>query len=195
MTNAPTENPQLARFADRAARFTAVLQGAAGRWDAVTPCDGWTVRDVVDHVVETQRDFLTRHDLPLPARTPDQDPAATWQTHRAAVEALLAGEGVAARRYDGWFGPTTIGDTMVDFYGWDLLVHGWDVARATGQELVWPDELVADLEATADGWGDSLYGEGICRPPVELTGDATPQDRLLARLGRDPRWTAPEPVR
>ena len=44
------------------------------------------------------------------------------------------------------------------------------------------------LHATADGWGDALHSEGVCGPEVEVQDDASTTDRLLARLGRDPRW-------
>ena len=83
---------------------------------------------------------------------------------------------------------TTIAATMADFYGWDLVVHGSDIARATGQRWTVGDEEAARLHATADGWGGALYSEGVCGPPVEVAEDASATDRLLARLGRDPRW-------
>lgn len=177
-----------ALFADRADSFATLLDSADQYWDAPTPCADWTVRDIVRHAIETEQDFLGRHDLPVTAVDVASDPAAAWQSHAAAVTAVLAQDGVAGRAFDGYFGPTTIGETMADFYGWDLAVHAWDVARATGQE--WP---VTDVEAdalsrTADGWGPALYSEGICAQALEVSADASSRDRLLARLGRDPRW-------
>ena len=44
------------------------------------------------------------------------------------------------------------------------------------------------LHATADGWGDALYSEGVCSAAVPVPDDASTTDRLLARLGRDPGW-------
>lgn len=101
---------------------------------------------------------------------------------------LLGVESVAEREYDGYFGRTTIGATMADFYGWDLVVHGSDVARATGQQWLISEDEAAALHATADGWGEALYSEGVCAAPVKVAQDASPTDRLLARLGRDPHW-------
>ena len=175
-------------FRERADRFSTIVEAAGEQWDAPTPCEGWTVRDVVAHVVETERDFLHRMELD-PGPPPDlSDPAAGFRVHAAAVADVLAVDGVADRAYDGFFGPTTIGATMADFYGWDLVVHGSDVARATGQPWQVADEEAASLHATADGWGDALYGEGICAGPVPVPEDASATDRLLARLGRDPAW-------
>ncbi|MDR6172847.1 hypothetical protein QE364_001557 [Nocardioides zeae] len=73
---------------------------------------------------------------------------------------------------------------------WDLLVHGWDVARATGQAYDISDADAVAHDATADGWGDALYAEGICGAAVAVPDGASPGERLLGRLGRDPGWTA-----
>lgn len=181
------------QFRERADRFAAILEGADGSWDAPTPCEGWTVRDVVEHVVETERDFLARMELDPGPAADLGDPAAGWRTHADGVAAVLSRDGVADREYDGWFGRTTVGATMADFYGWDLVIHGSDVARATGQAWSLADDEAASLHATADGWGDSLHAEGICAAPVPVGDDASPTDRLLARLGRDPGWR-PQPL-
>ena len=179
-------------FHERADRFAAILAAAAPHWDAPTPCDGWTVRDVIDHVVETEREFLVRMDLDPGPAADLTDPETGWRTHAAAVASVLGRDGVADREYDGFFGRTTIGATMADFSGWDLVIHGSDVARATGQQWSIPDDEAASLHATADSWGDSLYAEGICSGPVPVADDASATDRLLARLGRDPGWRPQE---
>ncbi|GAA1939625.1 TIGR03086 family metal-binding protein [Nocardioides hwasunensis] len=175
-------------FTARADAFAAILDGAEGRWDAPTPCDDWTVRDVVVHAIETEREFLERQDL-SPGPSPDQsDPPAAWRKHASAVAEVLSADGVAEREYDGYFGRTTIAATMADFYGWDLVVHGSDIARATGQQWSVSEKEAAALHATADGWGDALYSEGVCAEAVPVPDDASASDRLLARLGRDPGW-------
>jgi len=187
MTNSQAD--PITRFDQRAADFGDILERAAARADAPTPCEGWTVQDVVAHVVATQRDFLAGQELDLPA-APDlgDDLAAGWRAHVAAVSDAVAAEGVAAREYDGFFGRTTIGQTLADFYGWDLVIHGSDVSRATGQSWTVTDEEAAALHATADGWGAALHMEGICAAAIDVPADASTTDRLLARLGRDPGW-------
>lgn len=184
------------KFNERADAFAAILDSAnqqADRqgdqqWDAPTPCDSWTVRDVVVHAIDTERDFLERQDL-APGPAPDlADLPAAWRSHASAVAEVLAGDGVAEREYDGYFGRTTIAATMADFYGWDLVIHGSDVARATGQPWSISDDEAANLHATADTWGDALYSEGVCSSAVAVPDDASASDKLLARLGRDPEW-------
>lgn len=186
MTETATDTAQV--FRDRADRFTSVLDSVDGQWDNPTPCEGWTVRDVVAHVVDTQRDFLDRQDLPKGADPDMSDPVSAWRDQRAHVDRVLSSPDIAGREYDGYFGRTSIGATMADFYGWDLVVHGWDVARATGQEWSISDAEVESLHATADGWGDALYSEGVCGAAVPVPADASATDRLVARLGRDPHW-------
>lgn len=181
-----TETAQ--HFAERADAFAAILDRARPQWDAPTPCEGWIVRDVVAHVIDTERDFLEQHDL-SPGPSPDRsDPEAAWRAHSAAVTEVVGRDGVGGTEYDGYFGRTTIAATLADFYGWDLVVHGSDVARATGQDWSVSDEEAARLHATADGWGEALHSQGICGPAVEVADDASTSDRLLARLGRAPDW-------
>ncbi|MGD9531506.1 TIGR03086 family metal-binding protein [Pseudonocardia sp.] len=170
-------------YREKAEAFGALL----GRDDtdpaASTPCEGWTVADVVDHVVDTQRDFLARHtDL---GPRPDGDLATRWAAHSAAVEALPGD--LWPREYDGYFGRTTVGATLVDFYGFDMVVHRWDVARALGRDELFTDAELDLLETSIAGFGDAMYSEGICKPAVPVPGGASRQDRLLALTGRDPR--------
>lgn len=187
----PTPEQYVALFEHRADSFTHIadaVDASGSGWDAASPCAGWTARDVVEHVLATERDFLERQGLdsgPVPDLA---DPAAAWRAQRDHLSGLLADADVAGREYDGFFGPTTIAATIADFYGWDLVVHGSDIARATGQEWSVTEAEAASLHATADGWGDALHSEGICDAPVEVAEDASATDKLLARLGRDPGW-------
>ena len=154
-------------------------------WDRPSTCEGWTVRDVVRHLVQTQREFLTERGVDL-GEEPDVDaaPAAAWRTHARRVAAAVADEAVAEQGYDGYFGPTTVGATLEQFYVWDMVVHRWDVARSVGADPALTDAELDRVEAGADAFGDALYMEGICRPAVEPPADADRATRVLARLGR-----------
>ncbi|WP_219635465.1 maleylpyruvate isomerase N-terminal domain-containing protein [Nocardioides ungokensis] len=70
-------------YLTNADRFSAVVD-AAGDWTAPSPCEGWTARDVVDHVVDSQRDFLSRQDLDAGSR-PTGDPQRVWRAHLDGV--------------------------------------------------------------------------------------------------------------
>ncbi len=167
-------------YAAQADRFTATV-AAVPDWDAPSPCEGWTASDVVEHVVTTQRDFLTQH-TDLQAMPATDDPRDLWAAHDAAVRAVLPS--VADTSYAGHFGPTTVGQTMATFYGFDLLVHRWDVARAAGLDDSLSDDELSIIEAMVPAFGEHLYADGICKPPVPVAEDAERQTRALAALGR-----------
>lgn len=173
-------------FQQNADRFTAIVDGTtADQWSAPSPCEDWTAADVVNHVIDSQRNFLDRQDIGLGPR-PDGAPASVWHAHREALTAAVSG-GVLDQEYDGYFGRTTLGDTLANFYGFDLVVHRWDLASATGQDTSFTDQEIERLEKSIAGFGDQLYAEGVCKPAVPAPDDATRQERLLATMGRDPR--------
>ena len=77
---------------------------------------------------------------------------------------------------------------------WEYLVHGWDLARATGQDWT-PDTAAVEaaLEFAPGMLTPDFQGEGKAfGPPVKVSADAAPLDRLLGLSGRDPSWTPPE---
>lgn len=183
--------------------FTAVVAQVRD-WDAASPCEGWSARDVLAHVIDTQREFLAKHGQALPdpsaseggtgtgtpaaASTPSaHDPAQQWRTHAAAVDRLLADESVAEQQFDGFFGPTTIGETMARFYGFDLLVHRWDISTSQGDEVGFSDEELTAIDTAVDGFGEHAYAPGIFGAAVEVGEDAARQVRVLGRTGRTVR--------
>ncbi|MDN5802969.1 MAG: maleylpyruvate isomerase family mycothiol-dependent enzyme [Microlunatus sp.] len=176
------------RYADNAARFGALVSSvSADDWSRASPCEGWTAADVLDHVVDTQRDFLAGRGADLAAR-PSGEPAATWNAHHRTVWMLLRDDGFAATEYAGYFGPTTVADTMRSFYGWDLVVHRWDIGSAAGRDVELSTEELALVEDQLPGFGEMLYSDGICRPALAVADDADRQTRVLAALGRAHPW-------
>ncbi|WP_341927926.1 maleylpyruvate isomerase family mycothiol-dependent enzyme [Nocardioides psychrotolerans] len=163
--------------------FTALLATPDADWGAASPCEGWSAADVIAHVVDTQRDFLAQRDAEIGER-PTGTPPEVWAAHDAVVRRLLADDSFTATEYAGFFGPTTVGETLTRFYGFDLLVHQWDVARALGRDVTWDDAQMDRIDQALDGFGEHLYGEGICRPALDADADAPRQTRLLARMGR-----------
>lgn len=184
LTASTTTTAQRYQEADRP--LTALLDNlTAPQWRAPSPCDGWDARQVVRHLIETQREFLIGRGLDLgEAPDIDGDPAAAWRAHRRGVLALISEDAVVATPYDGHFGPTTIGDTLERFYVFDMMVHRWDVARAAGSDCVFTDTELDQLEAGIASFGDAIHMEGICKPGVEAPAGADRQSEVLATLGR-----------
>lgn len=154
-------------------------------WSAPSPCAGWAAYDVLEHLVGTQRALLTDRGLSLPA-APDlaADPVAGWREHTDTVCRLLADPAVAGLAYEGFFGPTTLAQTMDRFYVFDMLVHRWDLARAAGADTRFTDGELDRIEASAESFGPMLYAEGICGPALTPAPGSDRQARVLAVLGR-----------
>ena len=75
----------------------------------------------------------------------------------------------------------------LQFPALDMLVHGWDLAQATGQQHEWEDELV--LETLSFAQSTLVSPEiraGFYGPAIDLSDDAPAIDRLVAFLGRHP---------
>ena len=157
----------------------------ADRWSDPSPCEGWAARDVIRHLIETQREFLTGRGLDVgTAPDLDADPPAGWRSHTERALEVLRDDGVVSTGYDGYFGPTTIGAALEQFYVWDMIVHRWDVATSAGVDAGLTGAELDRMEQGADSFGEGLHMEGICKPGVEAPANADREVRLLARLGR-----------
>jgi uncharacterized protein (TIGR03086 family) len=182
--------------ADRWARvadgFSARVDGVApGAWDAPAPCAGWVARDVVGHLVEWVPPFLgsgTGVELTVTPSV-DDEPAAAWHSLRSQIDAILADPDVTRRRFEHpRAGSHSLDDAIEMFVTGDVLVHTWDLARATGQDETLDAEAVhaqlVGLEALPPGM---LAESGQYGPAVVVDPDADEQTRMLALTGRDPR--------
>lgn len=151
-------------------------------WDAASPCEGWTAADVLDHVMDTHRDFVSRHgrEIPLVPGTP----AEQWQQHSAAMAALVGDEEFTGTALETPFGDSTVGQVLLDFYGMDLIVHRWDLATSQGIDHALREDELDEVDAAVDGYGPTVYGPGLFADPVEVPPDADRQARVLARTGR-----------
>ena len=171
------------RLSDQfAARIAAVPDD---RWTSQSPCAGWTALDVVRHVVDSQGMFLGFVDRkmgPLPHVA--EDPGGAWDAARAAVQADLDDPGRARAEFDGYFGRRSFAQAIDNMINFDLIVHGWDLARATGQDERIEPEDVRHAIAAAHSFGDNLRRQGVCGPEVPVPPDADEQTRMLAFLGR-----------
>lgn len=157
------------------------------RWDNPSPCDGWTARDVLQHLIDSHRDMPGHAGVTVElTRSVDDDPVAAWAEARDTMQKLLEDPARAEAEYDGYFGRMNVQRTVDGFLGFDLLIHGWDIARATGQDETLPAAEVERVYEEAQQLGDNLRLEGVCGPPVDVPDDAPLQDRLLAFLGRTP---------
>ncbi|MEW2418168.1 TIGR03086 family metal-binding protein [Streptomyces sp. NPDC046866] len=166
-----------------------------------TPCPGYAVDGLLGHLAHLAAAFrdAARKDL---GPTTDTAPGATapslpssWREELPRVLGELAD---AWRDPSAWTGMTRAGgvDLPGDVAGRvaadELVIHGWDLARATGQAYA-PDRAAlqasyAFLLAAAE---DESRGGGIFGPVVPVPDDAPLLDRAVGLSGRDPRWSPP----
>jgi uncharacterized protein (TIGR03086 family) len=180
----------MSEVADRYRRLgdefaTTVAAVPADRWTSPSPCAGWDARDVLQHVCDSQALFLGFVDEPA-GKGPSvaDDPVGAWRAASAPVAAVLAVPARAATTFDGFFGETTFESAIDRFANFDLVVHRWDIARATaGDETVAPDDAQRILDGAA-ALGPTLYSPGVCDAAIEVGPDADLTTRMLAVLGR-----------
>lgn len=155
------------------------------RWSSPSPCEGWSARDVVRHVVDTQGLFLgfvgrSLGDVP----SVDDDPAAAWDHARAVVQADLDDPGRAAAAFQGALGTTTFEAAVDRFLCGDLVVHRWDLGVAAGLDVRLDPADMAHIREGMGPLADRMRGPGVFGPEVEPPADADEQARFLAWLGR-----------
>jgi uncharacterized protein (TIGR03086 family) len=178
------------RYRGVAGTFTERARGVpADAWDAPAPCAGWVTRDVVRHLVEWFPPFLRDGAGIELAAGPsvDDDPVAAWTVMSDAVQAVLDDPAVGERRFShGRAGDHALDAAIAMFFLNDVLIHTWDLARASGQdETIDPDEVAGMLDGI-EPLDEMLRASGQYGPRVAVAADADPQTRLLAFLGRQP---------
>ncbi len=161
-------------------------------WDRPAPCDGWVARDVVDHLVGWMSGFFLQAWVgevpPLPPVA--TDPVGAWTGLRDALLAALADPAVADQARDTPMGQVTLTEAFAMAGLPDLLIHTWDLARATGlDETLDRDEvrrLAEGLDAMDPAVDAAMRDSGQFGPRVEVGPDADDQTRVLAFMGRTP---------
>ncbi len=177
------------RYARLAATMTAKVEAVPDdRWDSPSPCEEWTTRDLVQHLLDTHGMFGGFVGLELKPGPPvADDPVGAWAAARVQMQTWLDDPATAQKEFDGIGGRTTLEAAVNRFICFDLVVHGWDLSRAAGlDDTIDPAEL-PKIWDDVHTLGDLIRSEGTCGPEVEAPADATDQERLLAYLGRQPR--------
>jgi uncharacterized protein (TIGR03086 family) len=168
-----------------------------------TPCPAYTLGDLIEHVGGLALAFraAAEKDIASPYvnGTPSGDAARLQGDWRERISADLAALARAWAKPDAWTGMTRIanqdapaemvGVTVAD----ELVVHGWDVARATGQAYSAEPELLGAAQTFLGFFAspDAPAGPEVPFGPSRPVADgSTPLDRVLALAGRDLAWAA-----
>jgi uncharacterized protein (TIGR03086 family) len=169
---------------------------------AATPCPAYTLGELLDHVGGGAFAFAgaARKDPEIGSQAPSADAARLGDDWRDRIPRMLEDVAAAWKQPDAWTGMTRAGgiDLPGEIAGLvaldELVVHGWDVARASGQPY---DVDEASLDATFgfvsqfSGPGHDEERRGLFGPEVEVSAGAPKLDRVLGMAGRDPDWLPP----
>jgi uncharacterized protein (TIGR03086 family) len=161
-----------------------------------TPCSEWNVKQLMNHVVGTLwlADGLFNDRKPRCAVAPGalpksdlvgDDPARAYaKASRVALDAAAV-DGTIERTHG-----TPLGDmpgfALAGFTTMDVLVHGWDLAVATGQDAEFDDDIVAFVTAFAKQAITDASRAPTIAPAVRAPKGSTPTQKLVAYLGRKP---------
>jgi uncharacterized protein (TIGR03086 family) len=184
-------------------RMTTLLEGVRDeQLGSATPCTNYTLGDLLDHIGGLSWAFAAAAtkspDERLSAPPPPPDASRLGTDWRSRIPADLAGLAEAWKDPAAWTGMTKAGGVEMpgEVCGLvalnELVLHGWDVARASGQRYEC-DQASLDaclgLVAQFTGPGsESLRGDAF-GPVVEVPPDAPPLDRLVGLSGRNPGWS------
>jgi uncharacterized protein (TIGR03086 family) len=183
----------LPQIHERALSATATLvDGVAARqMDLPTPCDGWSVRELLNHIVggnywaaelaagKTIDEVGDR----LDGDTLGDDPSAAYRASAEAAAAAFNAPGAMDAPCAVSYGPVP-GSVYCGHRIVDVAIHGWDLAKATGQDTTIDPELVDAVAAIVAPQVDLLSGSGMFGTTVVVAADADAQTRLLSQLGR-----------
>ncbi|GAA2289315.1 TIGR03086 family metal-binding protein [Streptomyces kunmingensis] len=158
-----------------------------------TPCPDYAVRELLGHLVGLSAGLRAAGRKESEGASPGPGRPELGPDWRAALPKALDELVATWRQPAAWQGMTRAGG--LDLPGAvaglvtadELVVHGWDLARATGQKYT-PDEAALraarELLEPDEGGRDGLFG-----PVVPVPEDAPLLDRVIGLSGRDPAWT------
>jgi uncharacterized protein (TIGR03086 family) len=176
---------------DRATAFAAEkIKGVQpGDLAKPTPCSEFDVEALLNHVTGglvmlTEAAKGGKPEIPSGDQV-GSDPSGTYDERRVALLAALRQPGVLERTWEMPFGSME-GSMMASIAFMEHLTHGWDVAKATGQDTAMPTDLVQECMEVVSPMGAMLRTPGVCGPAVSVPDSASLQDRLIGFLGRQP---------
>ena len=161
-------------------RMTGGLDAAT--FDATTPCEGWVVRDLLEHMNGGARTFAAAfEDRAVHERELGDDPVAVIAEAVAEFDTAVHAPGALDETIQSPFGPMP-GDSFARFIALDLLMHTWDLGRATGQVPSVPADVVAGVDGFArQAVTDDLRRPGVFGAEVDAPASGSALDALAAR--------------
>ncbi len=155
------------------------------KWGAQSPCELWTARDVVAHVVAGHRGVIAgaRGGDPAPLGA-DEDPKQAWEEASRGMAEIAGDPELTAKEIDGPTGKMPAGEIIGRFVAMDVLVHTWDLARAVGGDEHLDEDACAQAYSGLKPMDAMIRQPGVFGPKVEVPAGADLQTEFLGFLGR-----------
>lgn len=164
---------------------TAVRAVTPDKWQAQSPCEQWTARDVVAHIVAGHRGVIAgiTGGQPSPLAAGD-DPALAWSEASRALDEITGDPQSLATEVDGPAGKMPAGELISRFVAMDLLVHTWDLARAAGADERLDEDSVRRAFEVLKPMDGMIRRPGVFGPRLDPPPGADVQTEFLYFLGR-----------
>ena len=181
-----TQQPNPIDLYDAAAKNTSeIISGVKSRQlGDSTPCSEWNVQALIEHLVGgtgMASGSLSGAGPEAPAQ--GMSHAAAFDAGAAKVLDSAKAPGVMDKTIPSPMGDMPGGQLLSAFF-MDTLVHGWDLAKATGQSTDMPADLAETCYAMFGPMADNWRQSGAFGPRVEVAEDASAQVKLLGAFGR-----------
>ncbi|WP_342801523.1 TIGR03086 family metal-binding protein [Nocardia sp. No.11] len=188
-----SETERVARAAEPLSKLLRTL--TPDQLTAPTPCAEFDVRALLNHLLFWGPSLVGAASKaavapPAAAETEVDLTAGDWST---ALETQLGELAAAWRDPAAWQGTTRLGgptELPASLVGGmvvgELIVHGWDLARALGTTVEWDDDLLDYVLDETAATADQGRAMGIYGPEIPVAADAPLLDRILGLTGRDP---------
>lgn len=164
---------------------------APAQWTSPTPCEGWDARSLVNHVVSgnlwaaelAQGRTIEEVGDRLDGDVLGSDPLGAYERSAEQADSAFSTPGALDAPCAVSYGPVP-GSVYAGHRFLDVLIHGWDLAVATGQDATLDPALVEACAEVVAPQAGMLRGSGMFGGEVAAPAGAGPQTRLLAQLGR-----------
>ena len=164
-----------------------------------TPCTEFDVLELIDHLLfwAPSLEGAARKEL-VPSGDVNGEASAGPEDERVALIDQIDRVVKAWSEPDAWVGMTRMGSPMelpATMIGGmvlgEFVVHGWDLARATGQGFGWDGEVLSFVHRELELTAEQGRAMGVYKDRVAVPDTAPLLDRILGLTGRHPGWTGP----
>ena len=150
-----------------------------------TPCSEWDVKALIDHMIGGTMYFTGALAGGDPEKPGDGNPADVYRTGAEKVLEGAQKAGAMDKKYDTPFGEMSGGEFMFGAF-MDNFVHGWDLAKATGQNADMSEGHAQVIHGAFAPMMDGMRQGGAFGPEVSVPDDASALHKMLGMMGRQP---------